>query len=103
RTTRCRPKSACEEPISQRAHRPIGMFQAAHKLLPPVDYVSMIRSLYADRLSMLLGAYGSALAATVAALEARSWELGCVALLFVIVGALRNLDMKAFNAIELDD
>ncbi|KKB78854.1 hypothetical protein VW35_10205 [Devosia soli] len=77
------------------------MFQAAHKLLPPVDYVSMIRSLYADRLSMLLGAYGSALAAAVAALEAHSWQLGVIAVLFILVGAIRNLDMKAFNAVEL--
>lgn len=79
------------------------MFQAAHKLLPPVDYVSMIRSLYADRLSMLLGAYGSALAAAVAALEARSPYLGCIAILFILVGALRHLDMKAFERVELGD
>ena len=79
------------------------MFQAAHKLLPPVDYVSMIRSLYADRLSMLLGAYGSALAASVAALEAQSPELGCIAFLFIVVGFLRHLDMKAFDDAILGD
>ncbi|MBO9588660.1 EAL domain-containing protein [Devosia sp.] len=79
------------------------MFQAAHKLLPPVDYVSMIRSLYADRLSMLLGAYGSALAASVAALEAQSPELGCIAFLFIVVGFLRHLDMKAFEHATLGD
>lgn len=79
------------------------MFQAAHKLLPPIDYVSMIRSLYADRMSMLLGAYGSALAAAVAALEAKSPELGCFAVLFIVVGALRHLDMKAFDDVVLGD
>jgi len=79
------------------------MFQAAHKLLPPTDYVSMIRSLYADRLSMLLGAYGSALAAAVAAFECGSWEIGCIAVLFVVVGFLRNLDMKAFDAVRIGD
>lgn len=79
------------------------MFQAAHKLLPPVDYVSMIRSLYADRMSMLLGAYGSALAASVAALEAQSPELGCIAVLFIVVGFLRHLDMKAFDDVVLGD
>lgn len=79
------------------------MFQAAHRLLPPIDYVSMIRSLYADRLSMLLGAYGSALAATVAALEAQSPELGCIAVLFIVVGFLRHLDMKAFDDVVLGD
>ena len=35
------------------------MFEPAHKSLPPVDYVSMIRSLYGDRRSQLLGAFGS--------------------------------------------
>lgn len=79
------------------------MFQAAHKLLPPVDYVSMIRSLYADRLSMLLGAYGSALAAAVAALEARSAYLGCIAVMFILVGAIRHLDMKAFADVVIGD
>ncbi|MCR6635443.1 EAL domain-containing protein [Devosia sp.] len=79
------------------------MFQAAHKLLPPLDYVSMIRSLYADRLSMLLGAYGSALAASVAALEAQSPELGCIAVMFIVVGFLRHLDMKAFDDVVLGD
>ncbi|HWV21291.1 MAG TPA: EAL domain-containing protein [Devosia sp.] len=79
------------------------MFQAAHKLLPPIDYVSMIRSLYADRLSMLLGAYGSALAAAVAALEAGSPVLGCIAVLFVAIGFLRHLDMKAFDQVPLGD
>ncbi|MGV3574495.1 MAG: putative bifunctional diguanylate cyclase/phosphodiesterase [Devosia sp.] len=79
------------------------MFQAAHKLLPPIDYVSMIRSLYADRLSMLLGAYGSALAAAVAALEAQSPHLGFIAALFIVVGALRHLDMRAFEDVVLGD
>lgn len=79
------------------------MFQAAHKLLPPVDYVSMVRSLYADRLSMLLGAYGSALAAAVAALESGSPYLGCIAVLFVLVGAIRHFDMKAFDRVAIDD
>lgn len=79
------------------------MFQAAHKLLPPVDYVSLIRSLYADRLSMLLGAYGSALAAGVAALEANSAQLASIAVLFILVGAVRHLDMRAFDDAKIGD
>lgn len=79
------------------------MFEAAHKILPPIDYVSMIRSLYADRRSMLLGAFGSALAAVVAALEARSPLLGIFAVLFVLVGIARNMDMRAFDAVKLAD
>jgi diguanylate cyclase (GGDEF)-like protein len=79
------------------------MFEAAHKILPPVDYVSMIRSLYADRLSMLLGAFGSALAALVASLEAESTLLAVIAGLFVVVGVLRYLDMRAFDKVDLAD
>ena len=79
------------------------IFEAAHKILPPVDYVSMIRSLYADRRSMLLGAFGSALAAAVAALEAESALLGVFAVLFVLVGVGRNMDMRAFDAVKLAD
>ena len=79
------------------------MFEATHKILPPVDYVSTIRSLYADRTSMLLGAFGSALAAGVAALEAESPILGVVAALFVLVGVVRYLDMRAFDKVALAD
>ncbi|ODT72656.1 MAG: hypothetical protein ABS75_02260 [Pelagibacterium sp. SCN 63-23] len=79
------------------------MFEAAYKILPPVDYVSMIRSLYADRRSMLLGAFGSALAAAVAALEAKSPILGYIAAAFVLIGILRNLDMRSFDKAILDD
>jgi len=78
-------------------------FEAAHKILPVADYVSMIRSLYADRRSMLFGAFGSALAAAVAALEAESILLGVIAGVFVLVGVVRNIDMRAFDAVELGD
>jgi len=100
---RHRPKSAHAFARNSSSYRPFGMFQAAHKLLPPVDYVSMIRSLYADRLTMLLGAYGSALAAVVAALESGSMLLGCFAVMFVVVGTLRLLDMRAFDEVALGD
>ncbi|MCP8882828.1 EAL domain-containing protein [Devosia sp. XJ19-1] len=79
------------------------MFEAASKVLPPVDYVSMIRSLYADRRSMLLGAFGSAVAAVVAALESESPILAVVAAVFVLVGSIRYLDMRAFDKITLAD
>jgi diguanylate cyclase (GGDEF)-like protein len=79
------------------------MFEAAHKILPPADYASLIRSLYADRRSMLLGAYGSALATSVAALEAEAPILWVFTAIFFIVGTLRNLDMRQFDRITLDD
>lgn len=79
------------------------IFVAAHRILPPADYVEMIRSLYADRRSMLLGAFGSAIAATVAAFEAKSPLLGIFTVLFIVVSLLRNLDMKAFDKVQLGD
>jgi diguanylate cyclase (GGDEF)-like protein len=79
------------------------MFEAAHKSLPPVDYVSMIRSLYADRRMMMLGALSSALVAVVAGLEADSLVTLCIAAAFVVVGVARNIDMKSFDKATLAD
>lgn len=79
------------------------IFEAAHRILPPVDYVAMIRSLYADRRSMLFGALGSALAAAVAAHEADSTLLWIICGLFILVGLARHIDMVAFEAVDLAD
>ncbi|MHB1108899.1 MAG: diguanylate cyclase domain-containing protein, partial [Devosia sp.] len=79
------------------------MFEAAQRSLPPVDYVSMIRSLYADRRVMMLGALSSALVALVAGLEANSWVTQCIAGAFVVVGVARNIDMKSFEKAKLAD
>jgi len=79
------------------------MFEPAHRTMPAVDYVSMIRSLYADRGSMLLGAFGSAVAAAASGLKAGSPALGVIAALFVVVALLRNMDMRAFDAVEIAD
>ncbi|MHB1101971.1 MAG: hypothetical protein ACYC0C_04145 [Devosia sp.] len=79
------------------------MFEAAQRSLPPVDYVSMIRSLYADRRVMMLGALSSALVALVAGLEANSWVTLCIAGAFVVVGVARNIDMKSFEKAKLAD
>lgn len=79
------------------------MFEPAHKSLPPVDYVSMIRSLYADRRVMMLGALSSALVAAVAGIEGNSWVLLAVAIGFAIVGIARDIDMRAFERAELAD
>ncbi len=79
------------------------MFEPAHKSLPPVDYVSMIRSLYADRRVMMLGALSSALVAAVAGVESGSWVLVAIAIGFAIVGIVRNIDMMAFERRPLAD
>jgi len=79
------------------------MFEPAHKSLPPVDYVSMIRSLCADRRVMMLGALSSALVAAVAGIEGNSWVLLAVAIGFAIVGIARDIDMRAFERADLAD
>ena len=79
------------------------MFEAAHKSLPPVDYVSMIRSLYAEPRVMMLGALASALAAGTAGVEAGNGVLIGIAVAFVIVGVARLIDMMAFARTELGD
>lgn len=79
------------------------MFEPTHKTLPATDYVSMIRSLYADRGTMMLGAFGSAVGAAAAWLKTGSLLLGIVAVLFVLVGIARNIDMRAFEKVALAD
>ena len=72
------------------------MFEAAHKTLPALDYVSMIRSLYADPHVMMLGALSSALAAAAAGLEAQNAPMLVIAGAFVLLGMIRAIDMRAF-------
>jgi diguanylate cyclase (GGDEF)-like protein len=79
------------------------MFEPAHRSLPPVDYVSMIRSLYADRRVMMLGALSSAAVAVVGGVEAHSIVLIGIAIGFALIGIVRNLDMRSFERTELDD
>ncbi|WP_423065929.1 putative bifunctional diguanylate cyclase/phosphodiesterase [Devosia sp. CN2-171] len=79
------------------------MFEPAYKTLPPVDYVSMIRSLYADRRSQVLGAYGSAVAVALTWFESGSLVLLGIAIAFVVVGFLRNHDMEQFDRVQLAD
>lgn len=79
------------------------MFEPAHKSLPAVDYVSMIRSLYAEPRVMLLGALASALGAGLAGFEAQNWLLAGIAVAFVAVGLARIVDMRAFARVEMAD
>ena len=85
-------------------HQLVGiMFEPAHKSLPPVDYVSMIRSLYAEPRIMMLGALASALGAGLAGIEAHNWAMLAIAAAFVLVGVARQFDMMAFARIHMAD
>jgi diguanylate cyclase (GGDEF)-like protein len=79
------------------------MFEPAHKSLPPVDYVSMIRSLYAEPRVMMLGALASALGAGLAGFESQNSLLIVIAVAFVLVGVARQLDMRAFAKVRVAD
>lgn len=73
--------------------------------MPAIDYVSIIRSVYGDRRAMLAGAFASAFAAGLSAYRTQSIALYLVALLFVVIGIARYLNMTAFwrAAIDNDD
>ncbi|WP_421761991.1 putative bifunctional diguanylate cyclase/phosphodiesterase [Devosia sp.] len=63
----------------------------------------MIRSLYTDRRSQALGAYGSAAAVALTWLESQSVVLLLIAMAFVVVGIGRNIDMIMFEREEHDE
>ncbi|HEY8576475.1 MAG TPA: EAL domain-containing protein [Devosia sp.] len=73
--------------------------------MPALDYVSVIRSVYADRGAMLAGAFASAFAAGISAFHTNSIALYIFALAFIVIGLLRYLNMRAFwlAAIDSDD
>jgi diguanylate cyclase (GGDEF)-like protein len=79
------------------------MFEPAYKTLPPVDFVSMIRSLYAERAVMMLGALASALTAATAGIESEHPILMLIAAAFVVTGAARYVDMTAFRHRKIAD
>lgn len=70
--------------------------------MPALDYVSIVRSVYGDRRALLFGAFASAFAAALSAYRAQSLALLGVAIAFVVVGALRYLNMRAFWLADID-
>ncbi len=72
------------------------MFTPARKSMPALDYVSIVRSVYADRHALLFGALASAVAAATTAYRNQSLALYAVAAAFVIVGLIRYINMVAF-------
>ncbi|SMQ86060.1 diguanylate cyclase/phosphodiesterase [Devosia lucknowensis] len=73
--------------------------------MPSLDYVSIIRSVYGDRGAMLAGSVASAFAAGLTAWKAQSVSLYVVAGLFLVLGLVRDINMRAFwkAAISADD
>ena len=72
------------------------LFYSARRKLPAVDYVSIVRSLYADPLSMIYGTLCGAVGAGISALVSGSVPLYLISILFVVFGIARYFDMWAF-------
>ena len=78
------------------------MFYSPRRTLPAVDYVSIVRSLYADPRSLLYGVLSSTSATLASAIHSGDVALYVIAFLFNVVGVLRYLDMRAFARDNLD-
>ena len=72
------------------------MLTSARKTMPPLDYVSVIRSVYADRREMLLGAFASAGLAALSAFKANAPILLGVSAAILLVALFRFANMRAF-------
>lgn len=81
------------------------MLSSARKTMPALDYVSIVRSVYGDRVAMLAGAFASGLTAALTAWRSQSLPLYAVALAIILLGIVRYLNMRAFwrAAIDNDD
>ncbi len=77
------------------------MFEFPRHALPDTDYVTVVKSVYADARTMLYGSMGAAVGAGVAGIHANSPMLLVIGVAFVVVGFLRYLDMRAFSHEEL--
>ena len=64
--------------------------------MPALDYVSILRSVYAERGAMLAGAFASAVMGGLTAYKANSLPLYAITLAFVVIGLIRYLTMRAF-------
>jgi diguanylate cyclase (GGDEF)-like protein len=80
---------------------PLALFSSARKSMPPVDYVSIIKSVYKDRRAMVMGAMACILGAAVTAFKTESLILWGIALGFVLVTAYRYVDMGAFKRADI--
>jgi diguanylate cyclase (GGDEF)-like protein len=81
------------------------MFYSARKSLPAIDYVSIVRSLYDDRRSMVQGASATIIASAACAYKTGSPWMEFFTLAFLLVTVGRWLDMTAFQRanMEFDD
>jgi len=69
---------------------------SARKTMPALDYVSIIRSVYGDRKAMLGGVFATAITSGLSAYSTQSVALYLITLAFLIIGYVRDANMRAF-------
>lgn len=67
------------------------------------DYVSLVRSLYSDKRTMVLGTFATAIACAASAIGPESVILWATTAGLVLAGVLRYLDMRAFEQADIAD
>ena len=77
------------------------MFQSARLKMPALDYVSIIQSLYRDRVAMMLGTIATSVAAVASGVQAHAPILFVFAGLFLVLALWRYREALAFDRAEI--
>jgi diguanylate cyclase (GGDEF)-like protein len=77
------------------------MFFSTRQSLPAIDYVSIVRSLYDDKRTMMLGALATVVAVSAGAYKTGSLALWALGAAFLLVGIARWIDMTMFERDDL--
>ncbi|HTJ57861.1 MAG TPA: EAL domain-containing protein [Devosiaceae bacterium] len=77
------------------------MFTPARKSMPPIDYVSIVRSVYENRRAMLLGALVCILGTLAGAVKTGSPIFWALTAGFVLLTIYRYVDMTLFQRVEI--
>lgn len=78
------------------------MFHSARSKMPDVDYVSIVSSLYRDRLALTVGTIASAGVAIVAGVESGAWIHYAFSGLFLLLSFYRYQQSVTFAGVNLD-
>ena len=78
------------------------MLHSARNKMPAIDYVSIVSSLFKDKVALCVGTLASALASAVAGFSAQAPVLYVFSALFVLMAIWRNWQADRFNAQNLE-
>ncbi|QYO76768.1 putative bifunctional diguanylate cyclase/phosphodiesterase [Devosia salina] len=71
--------------------------------MPALDYVSIVRSVYGDRMAMLGGVFATAITSGLAAYSNQSVPLYVITVTFLVIGFVRDANMRAFRRAAIAD